>query len=918
MNNCFKFIFSVMLSSFFLLFSQVQAAPLSPLPSIVTGTLENGLRYTLVPLEGQKQRVDIRLSVDVGSVDEELNQSGVAHMLEHMVFRASAAHPEGVATQLHQQGWVRAQHYNAMTNYERTLYMMSPPGGAPQLDSALQILSQMVGHASLTQSDLDDERRIILEEWRGKLGVAERMNQQRVKAIRHDSRYPERPTIGTEQSIRSTNAATLQQFYQRWYHPGNMRLLIIGDFKPETAVNAIEGAFRALPSGTLPPRDYYEPQLKKRLNVVRLQDSQSGASQVSLVVRFNPGETTLRERLVGQIALTALSRQMRRQESTLPPQVGSLVVRKSTIGKTTEALGLFADVMPDGHSVALDVLLREWERMRRYGLNDVDISEIKHTIAKTAQQMAEQPEQREFAEWVQKIATEWALDKPYTGSQQRGREALEMLKTIDNQEVNAKFQQWLASEDSVIQFSLPGMTAFNLPSTAAIRQQQRQWQTAELAPPVRSIEQQIPQLAAVEQVGTRQQVKRFPEQKVEEWRLSNGDRLVWLRTPLAQDKVWLSGSSVAGFRADKLNPWQAQMASQLVTQSGPKGWRGEQLTAWKKQNAVSLSVSQQPEELQFSGQSSREGLIHLLALNHALQVSPGIDDAVMKNSLMQLLRQQTTRDRVTQNDSARQIRQLRFGQPGWATPEEQQLKQINSATLLNQWRTSVSAPVTWYLLADIRPEQLLPLVERYLATIPRRPMLATAMELPRCGRFDALAAINIEPRANVKGWSFTPQPWSAQQAVQVSIARNLALKALKESLRDDALGIYRLQMNSELSDTHQRIETELSFTSDPQRAQELWQRAEQVFAVLPEQITQQQVDEQKAQFIRMERERGQDITTLQRRLQLSYRHFDDPRYLSEVTTLADSIHLQAVRAAASQLYNPNNRVLYITLPKEVM
>ncbi|MCS3432076.1 M16 family metallopeptidase [Klebsiella sp. BIGb0407] len=891
---------------------------MSPLPEIITGTLENGLRYTLVPLEGQKKRVDIRLSVDVGSIDEEDGESGVAHIIEHMVFRASKAHPEGVATQLHQQGWVRAQHYNAMTNYERTLYMMSPPGGAQQLDVALQALSQMVGHASLSQSDLDDERRVVLEEWRGKLGVAERMNQQRVRAIRHDSRYPTRPTIGNEHSIRTVPATTLQQFYQRWYHPSNMRLLIIGDFKPEAVVADIQKAFNSLPAGKIPERNYYEPNLEKRLNVARLQDSQSGASQVSFVVRFNPGKTTYRERLINQIAISAYTRQVRRQESTLPPQVGSLVVRKSDIGKTTEALGLFADVMPDGHTVALDVLLREWERMRRYGLNDVDITEIKQSLSETAQRMANQPEEREFAEWVQKITTEWALDKPYTGSQQRGREALELLKTIDNKDVNALVQRWLASEDTLVQFSLPGMTAFTLPTAESIRQKQRQLQTVELEPPVRNIEQQIPQLAVVEKSGSRQEVKHFPEQKVEEWTLSNGDRLVWLRTPLAQDKVWLSGSSVAGFRASELNPWQAQMASQLVAQSGPQGWSGEQLDAWKKQHGISLSIKQQPEELQFSGQSSQKGLSDLLALNHALQVIPGIDDKVLKDSMMRLLRQQTTLTQIEREDSAQKIRQLRYGKPGWAAPEEQQLKQIDSKTLLKQWHTTTSAPVTWYLLADMTEEQLLPLAERYLATIPRQPMSATAPELPRSGQFDASAAVNIEPRANVKGWSFTSQPWSAQKAVQVSIARNLALQALKNSLRDDALGIYRLQMNSELSDTHQRIETELSFTSDPERAQELWQRAEQVFAELPAQITQQQVDEQKAQFIRQERARVQDISTLERRLQLSYRHFDNPGYLSEVTKLADSINLQEVRDAASQLYNPDNRVLHIALPKVAM
>ncbi|WP_455815259.1 insulinase family protein [Pseudomonas graminis] len=907
----------VALLSLLFSFSSVQAAePLSPLPPITQGVLDNGLRYTLVPLSGQKQRVDVRLSVDVGSIDEQDDQSGVAHMLEHMVFRASAAYPQGVATQLHQQGWVRAQHYNAMTNYERTLYIMSPPGGAKDLDRAFQALSQMVGHARLTQRDLDDERRIILEEWRGKLGVAERMNQQRVQAIRHGSRYPARPTIGTEASIRTTPASTLQQFYQRWYHPGNMRLLIIGDFVPAEVVAEINRTFAALPAGTVPARDYYEPPLKPQLKVVRLQDRESGSSQVSLVLRFNPGQTIVRERLISQIALSAWSRQMRRQKADLPVEVSSLVVRKSDIGKTTQALGLFADVMPDGHAAALTVLLREQERMRRYGLSDVDIAAVKQDIREVAQRMADKEEQREFGEWVQQIAIVWTQDKPYTGSQQRGRQALELLDSIDNQQVNALFQRWLSIPDRLVQFSVPGLTPFTLPSVQAVLRQEQQLKKASLAAPERRVDQTVMTLKAVKDRGSRTAVKNWPAQQVEQWALSNGDRLVWLRTPLAGDKVWLSGSSVAGFRSPGLNPWQAQLATQLVSQSGPQGWQGEQLRAWKQQRSLSLSVSQQAEALQYSGQSSRSELENLLALSHALQVEPGIDTRIMKDSMMRLARQRTTQTQTIQDSRARQIRLLRYGQPGWQSPDAQTLKQLEPATLMEQWHITASAPVTWYLLADMPAEQLLPLAERYLASVPRTPMIATAPELPRSGRYDARVAQNIEPRADVKAWSFTPVSWSPQAAVQVSIARNLANQALKNSLRDDALGIYRLQMNSELSDLHQRIETEVTFTSSPQRAQELWQRAERVFAQLPERITQQQVDEQKRFFTLVESARKQDITTLQRRLELSYRHFDDPRYLSEVAQLADSITLAGVREAAGRLLNADNRVLHISLPQQ--
>ena len=79
----------------------------SPLPQITQGSLANGLKYTLVPLTGQQQRIDIRLLVGAGSLNENDDQLGVAHMLEHMVFHRSTGFPNGVAQTLHQQGWAR-------------------------------------------------------------------------------------------------------------------------------------------------------------------------------------------------------------------------------------------------------------------------------------------------------------------------------------------------------------------------------------------------------------------------------------------------------------------------------------------------------------------------------------------------------------------------------------------------------------------------------------------------------------------------------------------------------------------------------------------------------------------------------------------------------------------------------------------
>lgn len=893
----------------------------SPLPVFKEGTLANGLRYTLVPLEGQKSRVDIRLIVDVGSIDEKDNESGVAHMVEHMVFRASDAFPQGVSTELHKQGWGRGQSYNAVTNYERTMYMMSPPKGNRDLGTTLQALSQMTGHAKLSQADLDDERKIILEEWRGKLGVAERMNQQRVQAIRHDSRYPSRPTIGTEQSINETPASVLQDFYQRWYHPSNMRLMIIGDITPADAEREIQRYFAPLPNVAVPARDYYEPLLKPQLNVARLQDSQSGSSQVSFVYRFNDkdtlGQPELHHRLLTQITMSALTRQIRRQKTELPQDASSLVVRKSDIGKTTAALGFFANVMPGGHDAAMSAVLKEIERLKRYPLNEQDIKEITADIREVTQRMSTFSEKREFEDWVQQLTIVWQQDRPYVGSQQRGKEALEILGTITPEEVNRHLQRWLASPDTLAQFSVPGATPFTLPKPDAIRKLQAQWAAAPLAPLQVEKEKIIPELPVVTQSGKRTAVKTFAAQKVEQWQLSNGDRVVWLRAPEAGKKVWLTAVSQAGFMATSMNPWQAQLASQLVEQSGPATWSGEALANWKKEKSLSIMVSHDADQLTLSGQAPIKELANLFGLYREMNVAPGIDPDVMKESMMGLARQKANDDQSVSGKRASDIAKLRFGGPAWQQPEIEELKHVSAPALLSQWHKAASAPVTYYLMADMPAAQLLPAVERYLATIPRQPVSEVKSYLALPGKREATSAISIEPRADIRTWSFTPHAWTPQAAVQVSVARNIANKYLKTSLRDDALGIYRMRVDSELEDKKQRIETEVSFSSAPERAQELWKLAEQVFAELPTKITQEDVDDQKAQFIRAEKGRQGDLMTIQRRLLLSYCHYDDPRYLSSVSTLAGSITLDSVRAMSAKLYNPDNRVLYITLPQEV-
>ncbi|ERK16425.1 putative zinc protease pqqL [Pantoea sp. AS-PWVM4] len=892
------------------------------LPVVTEGVLDNGLQYTLAPIKSDAGRIDIRLSVEAGSLDETDEQSGVAHMVEHLVFRGSDAWPEGVSAALAKKGWSRGANYNAVTNYERTQFMMSPPDGVKGLDLALQALAQMTAHARITQPDLDDERKVILEEWRGKLGVAARMNQQRIAALRADSPYPDRPTIGNVESIEHTPAATLKAFYQRWYHPDNMRLLIIGDFEPEKVKALITKHFAGLPAIAVPVRQesQYNQQLKKQFRVIHLQDSESGGSQVSWVNRFDEkqmqGTEGYRDRLINQITLTVLSRQLKRQQSALPDSIGNIVARKSETGRSTVAFGLFVDVMPGDFQLGLATLIRERERLMRYGLSVDDFARVKSDILDAAKRLEEKPENRTFSEWVQTLAIAWQQNQPYADAQQRGVRAVAELKTIDMADINTRLNTWLQATDQLVQFSVPGRYVYSVPLPSEIQRMVTTIAGEPLTPVAKEKTSVSVPLPEHDTSGKRTSVKNFPTESVQEWRLSNGDRVVWMKTPLAKDRIWFQAQSEAGYLGRGLNAWQAQLAAQLAGFGAPTGWTDDGYVQWKRDQELWLNISQQPDTLEVTGSAPYKRLDSLLHAYQLLHTDNHMNAASLKSSVMMLARRRLMQEGSLFALRQMEVTELRYGGPALELPDATQLSALNSEQLTTQWKKISAAPVTYFVMANLPEATLRQAVERYLAGIKRGAGLPAEPYLALPGHRERRSQLNKEPKAEVRLWSFSNEVWSPERAAQVSIAKNLVNRHLKNVLRDDARGIYSLSLETVLNDKTNRIETELRFSTSPERAAELVQIAKKAFKNADSQINDRTVQEMKASFQRAETSRQHDYYTLQRRLILSYRHYDNPGYLSRVSSLDKAITTDGVRAVASRIYNPDNLVIYTVLPQE--
>ena len=887
----------------------------------VQGQLDNGLKYTILPLHDEKGHIEIRMRVNAGSVDENNDQAGVAHMVERLVFRGTNAHPNGLIPYLHEQKWVRGKNYNAITTSDSTTYMMTPPNTAG-LSKSFDALSQMLFGAKLTQTDLDDERKIILEEWRQGLSVGATMNEQRTASVRANSRYARHRVIGTEQSINSMPATQLQQFYQTWYTPNNMNLLVVGDVDPSKAKEEIDLYFGKVEKKNTPVRDYLNPTLADRLQINKLQDPRSSVSQVAYILRFDDGASRAQtddgryQRLLDRLALASIVQRLRNQSEILPKGVSAVVPRKSDIGTQTTALGLFATVEPTGHPQGLKQIFEEIERLKRFPITEEELAKQKAPIQAQIENAKKHDGDREFSRWVQAMIDTTLLDKPFLTQPEIANLSEPILKKITAAEVNARIQQWLEAKDRIVQYQPPRDTKLEISETQVV-QLQAEAQKAEISAPQQEKEIVPMSLEHVQAKGSITSVEKFDAQNVQQWTLSNGDKVVWLKSPLAKDKTYFQAQSSAGFKAKGLGEWQSQVALQLIAQNAPLDWEPEQLKHWKELNKVSISLKQTATKLIFDGSVENAKLADFLRLFYAYQAETKVKDGLdeTKETLGKMIATQNGKN--SENERLKAISILRYNQEKVddILPNKDSLEQLTDKSLNEEWAKMLQAPTTYYFMNDMNEDEMKGLVTQFLSDFPRSKRFDSVQVLPTEGKAIASFAMNPEPKSDVKMWAFSSHQWQGKDAVLVSILRNIATNKLKMALRDKELGIYSLRFESSLNSETDRIESELSFVANPDNADKLIGQARAVFDALPEQITEEDVKIAKAQFVTAEKDHLQEPRTWLARLILSENHTGNPQYLTEMQSLADGITLDNVKAMAKEIYNTNNEKVFITTPK---
>src|SRR5260221_6397853 len=185
-----------------------------PIPfdtAIHTATLPNGLKYFVRQNDRPAKRVSLRLGVKAGSLNEANDQRGLAHLIEHMAFNGSTHFKPGELVSYFESTGARlGPHVNAYTSFDETVYMFELPTDRPEIVAkGLTALADFAGGLSFIPAEVDKERGVVVEEWRGRLVAAPRLRDKEIPGLCFHFRHGERPPTRKPGMIRAAHVPGL-------------------------------------------------------------------------------------------------------------------------------------------------------------------------------------------------------------------------------------------------------------------------------------------------------------------------------------------------------------------------------------------------------------------------------------------------------------------------------------------------------------------------------------------------------------------------------------------------------------------------------------------------------------------------------------------------------------------------------------
>jgi zinc protease len=716
----------------FQLTAQVNLSGPLPLdPKVKVGKLPNGLTYYIRQNKKPEQRVELRLVVNAGSINEDDDQQGLAHMSEHMAFNGTKNFKKNdIVSFLQDIGVGFGNDLNAYTSFDETIYILPIPTSKPgNLEKGFQVLEDWAHNVTYNTEDIEGERAIILEESRLGKGANDRMYRKIYPKLFAQSKYASRLPIGIDSIIKTFKPDAIRRFYHDWYRPDLMAVIVVGDIEPAKAEEMIRKHFSSLAMPANPrKREYAEIPPYKMSDAMVITDKE--ATSYSFAINYPAFKEKVsatigdyRDDLIEQLFTNIMNQRLQELTQKENPPFVFASTDFSTV-RRWGAFNAFAGVGTGDVMRGVNALLEEIERVKRYGFTAGELERAKKNMQAFYERAYNNRDKTESEGYVQEYINNYLEQEPIPGIEKEFEYVKAILPGITIDEVNAVSKKFRDEKNRFLFVTGPEPKAGDkLPETSELLAAVDAKEKADIKPyEEKAVTTTL--LATAPKAGKVVSKTKNTTLGTTELKLSNGITVTLKPTDFKNDQI-LMGATRAGGKnnyglADKYN---AEYATQIVSAMGVGEFSPTDLKKALAGKTVSVNPTFSATSEGMRGNSTVKDLESMFQLTHLYFTQPRKDTALFKSYVQ---RNKSQFAMLSANPQAAFIDTMYKALYDYnplapvAVPKSEYYDKINldRSLAIYKERFGDASGMNFVFVGSFKEEEIVPLIEKYIASLP--------------------------------------------------------------------------------------------------------------------------------------------------------------------------------------------------------
>ena len=788
-------------------------AQMPPIPvdkNVKIGHLENGLTYYIRHNAFPEHVASFYIAQKVGSINENDDQRGLAHLLEHLAFNGTE-HFKGNSLQDYLQsiGVEYGRNLNAYTSIDKTVYYFTdvPTTRTSAVDSCMLILKDWSNGISLTKEAINDERDVVHNEYRMRMVGQQLMLERNLPKLYQGEKYGYRMPIGLMSVVDGCDPETLRAYYRKWYRPDNQAIIIVGDID----VDHVEAQIKKLFSGIKVPKnaakvvpvpvadndtaiyviDKNKEQKFDMINIMMKTDAYPDSlkgNMAYLVMSY------LRS-VVGSMFDARLAEQTR--EADCPFLQGSAGIGSYLISGTKDAFSISGVAKPGKVKEAYAAFLREAKRVRDFGFTATEYARAKENFMSGMETMYENRNKMKNEQFTTQYVDHFTDNEPIPSLEDEYKIYQMIVPSFTVEHINDAMKNLISETDTnfvsmVLMKEAEGVSYPTEQELAAIVKQVR---GEKLEAYVDNVKQE-PLMASAPKAGS---IKKVVENKVlgfKKLTLSNGAKVVLKKTDYKDNEIRVAGSANVGYSAFQNDPVNAANASTVWEVSGLAGFTGNDLQKMLAGKQCSVGLTMSPFRHGIAGTSTPKDLETMMQLLYLSMTNLTKDEKAfenLKNTYTTVLSNKSNNPNMVYQDSIQST--LYLGNKLALLPNAEDIQNINYDRVLDMQKQLYgnAKDFTFYFVGNYDEKVLLPLIEQYIASLPNKGMKLKNQKIPYAkGEVKNIFTKAMEnPQSQAREMWFVKLPaYTQKTAVLADIsARLLEMKYLR-SIREELSAAY--------------------------------------------------------------------------------------------------------------------------------